>query len=80
MYFTDEQWADWKIPISNSQVIDLMIEHEPKPYYKPNRRYNYSNTGYIILADIVERVSGMSFERFMKKKIFENHWQCIILK
>ena len=71
MYFTDEQWADWKIPISNSQVIDLMIEHEPKPYYKPNRRYNYSNTGYIILADIVERVSGMSFERFMKKKIFK---------
>lgn len=71
MYFTDEKWADWTLPISNREVIDLMIEHKPSSYYKPNRRYNYSNTGYIILADIVERVSGMTFERFMRKKIFE---------
>lgn len=71
MYFTDEKWPDWKIPISNRQVINLMIQYEPDTYYRPNRRYNYSNTGYIILADIVERVSGMSFEHYMKKNVFE---------
>lgn len=39
-------------------------------YFQPNTKYAYSNTGYAVLAQIIEKVSGMSFPDFMKKEIF----------
>ncbi len=33
--------------------------------------YNYSNVGYSLLAIIIEKVSGMSYESFLKKYLFE---------
>ncbi len=70
MYFSDEFWPDRDIPISNPDILDLMVKYEPKPYYPPDRRYNYCNTNYAMLALIVEKVSGMSFEAFVKVNIF----------
>ena len=70
MYFSDEFWPDRDVPITNNDVLDLMVKHTPKPYYPPDRRYNYSNTNYAILALIVERVSETSFEAFVKLNIF----------
>ncbi len=71
MYFADKYWPDRKSAISNEDVIKLMINYEPMKYYKPDFRYNYSNTGYSLLASIIEKVSGISYEDFMKKEIFE---------
>ena len=39
--------------------------------FKPGEKYGYSNSGYVLLAEIVERVSGMSFPEFLKKRVFE---------
>lgn len=39
--------------------------------FVPGSQYSYSNSGYLLLSYIVERVSGMSFEAFTKKRIFE---------
>jgi CubicO group peptidase (beta-lactamase class C family) len=52
-YFADRLWEDRKIPITNKDVIDLLIEHQPQRYYLPNRKYNYINTNYCLLAAIV---------------------------
>lgn len=38
--------------------------------FKPGERFAYSNTGYVLLALLVERVSGTSFEEFAKQNIF----------
>ena len=70
-YFADRLWEDRNTPISNKDVIDLMIEHQPQRYYLPDRKYNYINTNYCILAAIIEKISGDSFEQFMKKEVFE---------
>ncbi|HFK1451287.1 TPA: serine hydrolase domain-containing protein [Bacillus pacificus] len=37
---------------------------------RPGKKFNYSNSGYIILGKIIEVISGMSYEEFLKKKIF----------
>jgi CubicO group peptidase (beta-lactamase class C family) len=39
--------------------------------FEPGSKYSYSNTGYAVLAMVVEKVSGMSFPDFMEKKIFD---------
>jgi CubicO group peptidase (beta-lactamase class C family) len=39
--------------------------------FEPRTRWSYSNTGYTILGRVVEKVSGESFERFLKRRILE---------
>lgn len=57
--------------ISNQQMINYMIQLYEKCYSQPNKRYQYSNTGYALLASIVEKISGLSFDEYLKKNIFE---------
>lgn len=40
-------------------------------YFPPGSQYRYSNTGYSLLALIVEARSGQTFARFLKENIFE---------
>lgn len=69
-YFSDELWPNRKIPITNQDVLKLMEVHRPNIFYKPNTRFDYSNTGYALLASIVVKASGMSFATFLQKQIF----------
>ncbi len=39
--------------------------------FEPGTQSSYSNTGYIVLARIIETASGMSYEKFVKENIFE---------
>lgn len=70
-YFSDKLWPDRKISMTNQDVLNLMAQHQPEVYHKPNTHFDYSNTGYCLLAAIVDKASGMPFATFMKKKIFE---------
>ncbi|MBX7095258.1 MAG: beta-lactamase family protein [Flavobacteriales bacterium] len=70
-YFADEYWSDKSKPVSNDSVLMMLYRNQPKPYYRPNEKFDYSNTGYMLLASIVEKVSGESFSSFMKKEIFD---------
>ncbi|MCC9136917.1 serine hydrolase domain-containing protein [Pontibacter silvestris] len=70
-YFSDELWPDRRIPITNEDVLNLMAEYQPQVYYQPNTHFDYSNTGYALLASIVAHASGVPFATFMQKHIFE---------
>lgn len=67
----DAKWPDRKKPFLNEDMIEYYVIHQPTPYFKPDKGFNYSNVNYALLASIVERVSGMSFADFMKTRIFE---------
>ncbi len=71
MYFADQLWPNRRIPITNQDVIRLMVQYKPARYYRPDTRFNYSNTNYCLLAAIVEKISGMPFEDFMREEVFE---------
>ncbi|KEO72351.1 serine hydrolase domain-containing protein [Anditalea andensis] len=70
-YFSDELWPDRSIPITNDDVINLMVRHQPPVYFKPDSKFNYSNTGYFLLASIVEKASGIPFPDFLQQHIFD---------
>ena len=40
-------------------------------YFAPGSQYKYSNTGYAILALIVEKISGQDYGVFLKENIFK---------
>jgi CubicO group peptidase (beta-lactamase class C family) len=71
MYFSHYLWKDKSIPLTNQDVLDLMTFYKPARYYQPDRRYNYSNTNYCLLALIIEKVSGMTYADFMQEQIFQ---------
>jgi CubicO group peptidase (beta-lactamase class C family) len=55
--------------MTNKDALDFVIENG-QMNFTPGERYSYSNTGYIILAELVERVSGKSLGVFCKNEIF----------
>lgn len=39
--------------------------------FDPGKKFSYSNSNYILLGLIVEKVSGMSYEQFLEENIFK---------
>ncbi len=69
MSLLDNEWDKTKIA-TNEDVITLFQKIKPKTYYQPNEVFEYSNTGYVFLASIIERLSGQSFKNYLQSKIF----------
>ena len=59
-----------RIP-ANSEIIDLIRETGEDAACAPGETFEYTDVGYMLLANAVEKVSGMKFEDFMKKNVFE---------
>jgi CubicO group peptidase (beta-lactamase class C family) len=61
-----------KIPqILDADVLKL-LERQTAGQFPPGSKWQYSNSGYAVLAMIVEKVSGKSFGQFLHDRIF-NH-------
>jgi CubicO group peptidase (beta-lactamase class C family) len=61
---------DRKIPqIHDAQILTLM-ERQTATDFPPGSQWRYSNTGYAMLAMIVEKVSGKPFGDFLHERIF----------
>lgn len=58
------------IPVLDSDVLRLMLKQD-RTYSPPGTQYRYSNSGYALLALIVEVRSGQKFARFLKENLFE---------
>ena len=69
-WVAEHEWKQKKAP-TNSEMMEFLESSNAKRYFKPGRNFDYSNTGYFVLASIVEKVSGTSFSSFLKSNIFE---------
>ena len=47
-----------------------ILEAEDRLYFAPGSTYRYSNSGYALLALVVERASGQTFQDFLRQRIF----------
>ncbi len=65
-----EEFFDKTKIATNDDIIQLLSEKKPKPLFKPNTKFQYSNTGYALLASIVERASGVTYGEFLNQRIF----------
>ncbi|MBK7639236.1 MAG: beta-lactamase family protein [Bacteroidetes bacterium] len=65
VYVNEEEYFD------NEKLIAVMADKRPKIYAFPNTVFDYCNTNFAVLTSIVERVSGLAFEDYLKKNIFD---------
>lgn len=57
-------------PISHPQIL-AMMSRQRALVALPGEEYRYSNTGYMLLAQVVQRVSGQSFGDFTAERFFK---------
>ena len=75
-YFDDDDWftdiweKEHRVP-GNAEIVDFLRETKLGPLFAPGDAFEYSNTGYNLLALLVERLSGEPYEEFLQKNIFE---------
>lgn len=56
-------------PISHPQILDMMSRQRALAS-PPGERYRYSNTAYMLLAQVIERASGRTPGEFVEERIF----------
>jgi CubicO group peptidase (beta-lactamase class C family) len=57
-------------PLKDAQVLEL-LKRERGTYFPPGSKFQYSNSGYALLALIVETASRTSFASFLEQNIFK---------
>ncbi|MFD2247423.1 serine hydrolase domain-containing protein [Pontibacter ruber] len=56
--------------VSDEHVLQIAAA-TTESYFEPGTAFRYSNTGYVLLALVVEQVSGLAFGTFLQQYIFE---------
>ena len=68
--YEDLMPVNQKIQLHDTNCLQLMFMADSL-YFPMGTQYKYSNTGYAVLALIVEQVSGKPFAQFLKENIFK---------
>jgi len=67
---TDELWNEEKRKASTPTELVDRIKKLP-PDFKPGTSFRYSNSGFILLGYIIEKVSARSYEQYISDNIFK---------
>lgn len=65
-----ENW-DPSVIAYNKDILHYLKTVKPAILSIAGEKYHYSNTGYILLAEIVNAVSGTTLEHYLTQKVFE---------
>ncbi len=70
----DTQFSEIPAPelpqIRDAEVLQLLARQETTRF-TAGTRFAYSNSGYSVLSQIVEKISGQPFEEFLRARIFQ---------
>lgn len=68
--FMDKTSWNKKVFCSNKDVLEILIREHPNREASPDRKFSYSNTNYLLLALIIESVTGQPYPAYMKDSLF----------
>jgi CubicO group peptidase (beta-lactamase class C family) len=75
VYFIDDiyraEHRDQRKGLTNQQAMDMIAQYKPAPFNKPNKRFLYNNSNFMVLGSIIEKVSGKSYAEYVKENIFD---------
>jgi D-alanyl-D-alanine carboxypeptidase len=70
-YTSMPEWLPlWRKDFTVQELIDF-FKNQPIDF-APGKRFEYSNSGYILLGAIIEKASGQTYEQFIQHRIFEH--------
>lgn len=60
-----------KLPEVNDEIVFDSLVATKRLKFKQGEKYSYSNSGYFLLAIIIEKITGKSYREFISENIFE---------
>lgn len=64
--------VDWdRTKVVENKDILHWLSTNPPPRFNPGEKWEYSNTAYIVLALLTEKLSGQDFATYAKEAVFE---------
>lgn len=70
LYFIDQKkWPANRL-VTNNDVLQALYTEKPARQASPNRRFQYCNTNYVLLALILEKVTGSSYPDYIRSHFF----------
>lgn len=66
----DLVWQVSRTDRDTAQMLELMRATGAKLLFEPGTDYRYSNTGFVLLGIVIEKVSGVSYRDFMQARLF----------
>lgn len=64
------EYRQFKMSSLNPEEIIGKFRNKPLDF-QPGEKFNYSNSGYILLGYVIEKASGDRYEDFLRKNVFE---------
>jgi N-acyl-D-amino-acid deacylase len=55
--------------LTNERLLELLKEYKPHLVFQPGEKWEYCNTGYVLLASIIEKAAKMPIQDFFRQKI-----------
>lgn len=68
--YNSEQYRKVQRIGATPRELVALVADQPLDF-TPGTKWNYSNTGYILLGMLIEKLSGQSYAEFLKNKIFQ---------
>ena len=68
-WLAEHKWNKEHAP-SNKEMMDMLSKHDVQRFFSPGANFDYSNTGYFVLASIVEKITNKNFGDFVDENIF----------
>lgn len=69
LYFMEKYW-DKKKKASNEDVLNIMMKWKPNAEALPNKSFHYSNTNFLLLALIIEKITHQPYPQYMRDSVF----------
>ncbi len=70
-WVAEHEWKENHPPNNAEMMHFIETSSTASMFFYPGRRFDYSNTGYFVLASIVENISKKSFSDFVQTNIFD---------
>jgi len=67
---TDDPWADRQESISGAKLREI-VSHGVHTVTRPGAIFQYSNLGFALLGQVIEKASGVDFREFVTKEILK---------
>jgi len=69
-WLAEHKWQKDKAPV-NSEMMELISEYKLPLFFRAGSRFDYSNTGYFVLASLVEKIYNKDYSEFLETNIFK---------
>jgi len=71
MWWTPRDQSPQQVPPGSIDDLIASISNDEKLQFEPGANFQYSNTGFLVLGKVIEKVTGRSYEEYVRENIYK---------